>query len=59
MKAEKQENLMSNKISPRVEELADLPVTDEQSHQAKGGGDIVPTDQFSLNFAAIKFDPRK
>jgi len=37
MKTEKQENLMSNKINPQAEELADLPVTDEQARQAKGG----------------------
>jgi len=59
MNTKKREDLLSEKINPRAEELADLPVTDEQSQRAKGGGDIVPTDQFSLNFAAIKFEPRK
>ncbi len=34
MKTEKQENPM---INPQAEELADLPVTDEQAQQAKGG----------------------
>lgn len=34
MKTEKQENLT---INPQAEELADLPVTDEQARQAKGG----------------------
>ena len=54
MKTEKQENMINEKINPQAEELADLPVSDEQSQQAKGG--IVPTDSFSLNFAAVKFD---
>jgi hypothetical protein len=56
MKTEEQENLMNETINPRAEELADLPVGDEQSRQAKGGGDVVPVDQFSLNFGAIKFE---
>ena len=54
MKTEKQENLMNEKINPQAEELADLPVTAEQSQEAKGG--VVPTDNFSLNFTAIKFE---
>ena len=40
MKTEKQENLM---INPQAEELADLPATDEQAQQAKGG-QISPSD---------------
>ena len=40
MKTEKQESLM---INPQAEELADLPVTDEQARQAKGG-QISPSD---------------
>jgi hypothetical protein len=40
MKTEKQENLMTN---PQAEELGDLPVTDEQARQAKGG-QITPSD---------------
>lgn len=39
----------------QTEGLADLPVTAEQAQQAKGGGDLVPTDSFSLNFQKIKF----
>lgn len=34
MKTEKQENLT---INQQAEEIADLPVTDEQAQQAKGG----------------------
>jgi hypothetical protein len=34
MKTEKQENLMTN---PQAEEIADLPTTDEQAKQVKGG----------------------
>lgn len=37
MKTEKQENLMKENINPQAEELNDLPVTDEQARQAKGG----------------------
>ena len=40
MKTEKQESLM---INLQAEELADLPVTDEQARQAKGG-QISPSD---------------
>ena len=40
MKTEKQESLM---INPQAEGLADLPVTDEQARQAKGG-QISPSD---------------
>ncbi len=37
MNTEKREDLMNEKINPQAEELADLPVTDEQARQAKGG----------------------
>ena len=38
-------------------ELPDLTVTTDQAEETKGGGgDIVPTDQPSLNFAKIKFE---
>lgn len=39
MKTEKQESLMNNNSHPQAEELADLPVTDEQAQQAKGGAE--------------------
>ncbi|HSE98737.1 MAG TPA: hypothetical protein VLD57_10785 [Blastocatellia bacterium] len=56
MSTEKKENLMNEKINPRADGLADLPVADEQAQQAKGGGDVVPTTSFSLNFGAIKYE---
>jgi len=61
MKAEQKENLMNEKINPQAEELADLPVTAEQAEQAKGGGDVVPIMQFSLNYAKIEveYKPQK
>ena len=37
MKTEKEESLMNDRSHPRDEELADLPVTDQQAQQAKGG----------------------
>jgi hypothetical protein len=49
MKTEKKEDLMNEMIDPQAEELADLPVTDEQAQQAKGGS-------LSLNFTAIQFN---
>ena len=35
--------------------VVDLPVTQNQAEEAKGGGEIVPTDQPSLNFAKIRY----
>jgi hypothetical protein len=37
MNTKKREDLMNEKINPQAEELADLPVADEQARQAKGG----------------------
>jgi len=37
----------SQEINPHLEELADLPATDEQSQQAKGG---------PMNYAKIEFE---
>jgi hypothetical protein len=37
MNTKKREDLMNETINPRVEDLADLAVTDEQARQAKGG----------------------
>ena len=54
MKTEAQENLMNDKSRSQAEALADLPVTDAQARAAKGGGDVVPTDIVSVNFAQIK-----
>ena len=56
MSTEKKENLINQKLNQQAEELADLPVADEQSQQAKGGGDVVPTTSFSLNFGAINYE---
>jgi type VI protein secretion system component Hcp len=50
MKTEKQEKVINDKSDSRAEALADLPVTETQARQAKGG------DTFSLNFTKIKFD---
>ena len=50
MKTEKNENLRNDKVSKRAEDLADLPITDEQAEQAKGG-----TDQLSVNFTKIQY----
>jgi len=47
MKTEKKENLTNDKLKTRVEEIVDLPITDEQADQAKGG----PT----INFTKIEF----
>ena len=45
MKTEKQENPM---INPQAEELTDLPVTDEQARQSKGGS-------LAINFTKIEY----
>jgi hypothetical protein len=37
MNTKKREDLMNEEINPQSEELADLPVADEQARQAKGG----------------------
>ena len=37
MNTKKREDLMNEKINPQAEELADLPVANEQAEQAKGG----------------------
>jgi hypothetical protein len=47
MKTEKKETLTNDKLNMQVEEIADLPVADEQADQAKGG----PT----INFTKIEF----
>ena len=44
--------MINNEDIPRNDELADLPVSDQQAEQAKGG----PTDQVSVNFATIEFE---
>lgn len=45
-----------NECTSQEEGLNDLPVTQEQAEAAKGGkGDIVPTDQVSVNFTKIEF----
>lgn len=51
---------MSQQDEPNTDEsptreLPDLSVNTKQAEEAKGGGEIVPTDQFSLNFAKIKY----
>ena len=43
MKTEKEESLMNDRSHPRAEELADLPVTDQQAQQAKGGDSSTTT----------------
>lgn len=37
MNTEKKEDLLNEKINSQAEEIADLPVADEQARQAKGG----------------------
>jgi hypothetical protein len=44
MKTEKEESLMNDRSHPRAEELADLPVTDEQAQLAKGGADLTTSE---------------
>lgn len=46
-----EETLKSQEINQTEERLNDLPVTQEQAEDAKGG-----TDNFSLNYAKINFD---
>ena len=49
MKTEKKANLKIEKIDQQPEELADLPATDEQAQEAKGGsGGQVPYLQYKL-----------
>jgi len=54
MKTEKQDNVINDKDISRAETLADLPVTDEQARDAKGGGDDMPTESVSYSFAQIR-----
>jgi hypothetical protein len=49
MNTKKREDLMNETINPRVEDLADLAVTDEQARQAKGG---------PINFTKIEYTYR-
>ncbi len=54
MKTEKEDNVINDKDLSRAETLADLPVTDEQARNAKGGGDDMPTESVSYSFAQIR-----
>ena len=55
MKTEKEDNVINDKDLSRAETLADLPVTDEQARDAKGGGgDDMPTESVSYSFAQIR-----
>ena len=55
MKTEKQDNVINDKDLSRAETLADLPVTDEQARNAKGGGgDDAPTESVSYSFGQIR-----
>ena len=46
-----EETLKSREINQTEERLNDLPVTQAQAEDAKGG-----TDRFSLNYAKIEFE---
>jgi hypothetical protein len=48
MNTKKREDLLNEKTNPQVEEIADLPVTDEQARQSKGGS-------LSINFTKIEY----
>jgi len=48
MNTKKREDLLNEKINPQVEEIADLPVTDEQARQSKGGS-------LAINFTKIEY----
>ena len=49
MNTEEPEKVINEKINPLAEQLADLPVSDEQANQAKGG---------PLNYVKIEYDYR-
>jgi len=54
MKTEKQENVINDKDLSPAETLVDLPVTDEQARDAKGGGgDDMPTESVSYSFGQV------
>jgi hypothetical protein len=55
MKTEKQENPINDKIHPQAGALADLPVTDEQAQDAKGGPGDRPMESLSINFTKISY----
>jgi hypothetical protein len=54
MKTEKQDNVINDNDLSRAETLADLPVTDEQARDAKGGGDDMPTEEVSFSFGQVR-----
>jgi len=47
MKTKERTNQSIDEINPQLEELADLPATDEQAREAKGG---------PMNYAKIEFE---
>jgi hypothetical protein len=49
MKDRTQANITNQESNRQAEALTDLPVTDEQARQAKGG------DTFTVNFTKIKW----
>jgi type VI protein secretion system component Hcp len=52
-----QENLKNDESNFQADTLTDLPVTDEQAGNAKGGGDDMPTEEVSFNFGQVKVRP--
>ena len=49
----KTEQIVNDDLTQRDDRLNDLPVTEEQGEEAKGG--IVPTTQISLNYAKVDY----
>lgn len=48
------ENELINEESSTLE-LPDLAINTSQAEEAKGGGDVVPTDQISVNFTKVVY----
>jgi hypothetical protein len=59
MKTENSERLIDEKTDSSGETLADLPVTDEQARQAKGGGDDMPTETISFIYGQANVRPNQ